>query len=302
MTLDKPSLPAWPRITYGNKNPLKRATEQIHRAAQFVSMTGKHYCVIQGDDSQTNMFWDKKHRLLVGRPIEGDFNFRLGVHPETLSLKVVSEDDDILSELSLNGRLKSEVENWWRGKIKEYGLDESIFNLDLHYDIPSHPTDQGVPFQLIDQQAFKAFADLRQGAHSLLAQVVSYFEDETGLATWPHHFDVGSYLVLERDKEGKMTKAISVGMAIHDQHVDEPYFYVNPWRKEGEIRTEFFQETVEGANWQTGDWTGSILPLSAIVGMESAKKQQQLVLEFIGKSLDQAISALETDSKKWQDR
>jgi hypothetical protein len=48
---------------------------------------------------------------------------------------------------------------------------------------------------------------------------------------WPHHFDLGSLIVVETSADGELTKSIGIGLSPGDEAHAEPYFYVSPFER-----------------------------------------------------------------------
>ncbi|MCI4671634.1 MAG: hypothetical protein MRZ79_26065 [Bacteroidia bacterium] len=291
----------WKTIDQSNCEDLNNITDEIHRLAQFPAMLGKRYFEHKDDDSQTNMHWIDG-RGFVGKKSEANPHIQMSFLPSAFQLSLWVSDRGQAFIFDVLNKSKADLTSEIKAALRTIGSYEAeLFNLNLHYDIPEHHTDRGGRYfeHYNDSQLQEVlnFERIRSNAHLAILEVVKQFTDCTEVATWPHHFDVGSYLVLERDEQGQMTKTISIGMAIHDGVHEEHYFYVNPWRREGEFKAETFPELANGKWCTSGNWTGAILPISSLQG--DADSQVATLATYFNKALSQALETIEAEAPAW---
>jgi len=278
----------------GARDPkdLAPAIAQIHRGVQFVSMVGKHYLEHQADDSHTNMEWLADQRLLAGRWISGEKGrFRLAVAPSTLELAFLDEHSNASSGFQLDGRTKDEVLEWVRKGLQEQGLDQNALKMDLHYDVPVHETDEGAPFRLFDQSVFDEATRVRENAERVLHIFRRRFDTASELRVWPHHFDSGSYIPVSFDEAGSAIKSFSIGYAIPDGTVDEPYFYVTTWSAKSDNEYVDLPQLSSG-EWLLSPFQGAILRLSEIESAAHAESQARMVFSFLESAIEASLSIL----------
>jgi len=265
----------------------------LHRAAQFISMLGKHYLPHEDDDSQTNMDWNDNFAL-VGKTIDSQRPFFMALNPRLFELQLVHVRlEEGIEKIPFAHRTKAQVRADFEELLRREGLDTAKFHMNLHYEIPDHPTDNDRPFQPKTPENLRAmtsFADLRGNAHRIVEAFAEKFEDYSPTATWPHHFDVGSMLVLGKNQEGGLPKTIGIGMAPKDAQVSEPYFYVNPWQDMETFKKEAF-DALSAGRWIVGEeWTGAVLPLSELLKEE---KELERTVEFFEEALKQSTKVLD---------
>ncbi|MEL6132779.1 MAG: hypothetical protein AAFR59_05375 [Bacteroidota bacterium] len=291
----------WPWFTYKQMDDLHLATDQLHRAAQFVAMTGKIYLPPEDDDSQTNMGWlvedaQPAEGILVGNPLEvpEQAQFHVGLRPADSSLLFLQADDrEIMAELSLGGKTRDEVEEWHRGQLEAEGLDASAFHLNLHYEIPPHPIDRGQAFQFSEElaEAFQAFAVLRHLGHKVVSYFAEFAPHGADTATWPHHFDTGAYIPLAFEQE-KPVKAIGLGLAVPDDVMPEYYFYITHQAPKGSVSYESLPGLPAGVHWNKMDWHGPVLPLSSLISTKSAEAQHELIHDYFQKGIQETLQLI----------
>lgn len=275
----------WPQIDIKTLDLLTAATDQVHRAAQYLSMAGKFFLPQQADDSHTNMGWNQQQRWFISHLLT-DTGLALVLQPEGMKLLIVKHEN-IESEFSLIGQTQQEGVRWVRAQLIRRGLDAGAYKIDLHYEIPDHEIHHGAPFKALPVDAFKTFADVRTLGHQVMTAFAVQFEHASSVRTWPHHFDIGSYIPLVLDEQNQPTHSISIGLGIHDEYVDGHYFYVTHWSKEGGLSYEHLPELPAGSCWNRKDFTGAILKLSDLI-KNSTKAQQ---IDQINAFMNAAIQA-----------
>ncbi|MEM9897740.1 MAG: hypothetical protein AAF789_15395, partial [Bacteroidota bacterium] len=133
--------------------------------------------------------------------------------------------------------------------------------------------------------AYEAFTLLRHIGHKATTHFAQMGPYEADTATWPHHFDVGAYMPVLREKE-KDLKSIGIGLAIADKDHHEPYFYVNHWVEGDEDPHIHLPYVGPGAVWMLEDWHGTILPVSELLKVKDAAAQAELVHRFFMEAIN----------------
>jgi len=278
----------------GARDPkdLAPAIAQIHRGVQFISMIGKYYLENLADDSHTNMEWLPEQRVLAGRWISTQKGrFRLAMAPSALELTFLDEELKGDSNIGLDGHTKNEVLSRVRSELDKRGVDGSLLKMELHYQIPPHETDEGLPFKLFDQSLFDEVIRLRENAEAVLHLFQGRFDTASDVRIWPHHFDSGSYIPRTFDEEGNAVTSFSIGYAIPDGSIDEPYFYVTTWSAKGDNKYENLPRLPHG-EWLLTPFQGAILRLSEIESTEDADSQGQMVYGFLEAAIEASLDIL----------
>lgn len=249
----------------------------LHHTVQFIAASGKYLLEEKDDDSHTNMSWDSGNKIFYGDSIND--RARVGLHVPTLSLKVTGPTGIELASLSLSGKTKQEGLLWLRQALQLKQIDASDLALKMHYDIPEHPTDEA--FSEVDASVLEELANHRTIADQVCNEIFSKHAKATPARTWPHHFDHGIYVPFRFDDKGEAIQSFSVGYAVADSVINEPYFYVTQWKKDEEIDYSNVPE-LEYGNWLPEKLKGAGLALSDILKMDDQEKQIQ---EFINKAV-----------------
>jgi hypothetical protein len=115
---------------------------------------------------------------------------------------------------------------------------------------------------------------------------------------WPHHFDLASLFVVERDSKGAMTKTIGVGITPPDAVDDAGYWYVSPWSKaEGD---GFAKADLPLGRWvDRGAMPMAVLPVTEVWRIASEGEltkagavQAAAVAEFVAAAVNLCGAAL----------
>ncbi len=186
---------------------LRDARLQTHWAAQPLAAAADALLEPTPDDSHSNLDWTDQ--TLIGR---------VGVllRPATLTLEY---KDDVFR---LDGRTLDDAVTW----ISEH-IGQPITLRD--YEMPDHPVAQGAAFDRSDREAFTAVSEWLHTGFATLRAFASGQDHATTVRLWPHHFDAGALIALTADADLSKDPSIGIGMSPGDTHIDQPYFYVNPY-------------------------------------------------------------------------
>ena len=248
---------------------INKAQLTLHHAVQFIAAAGKYLLEEKDDDSHTNMSWDSKTKTFYSDSINN--RARVGLHVPTLSLKVTGPTGIELASLSLSGKTKQEGLLWLRQALQLKQIDSSDLEIEMHYEIPEHPTDKAKPFPELDSTILEELANHRTIADQVCSEIFSKQAKATPARTWPHHFDHGVYVPFRFDDNGEANQSFSVGYAVADSVINEPYFYITQWKKDEEIDYSNVPE-LEYGNWLPEKLNGAGLSLSEILKMDDQEK------------------------------
>jgi hypothetical protein len=275
----------WQLLHTGDISTLQPAIDQIHRGVQFIAMLGKHFLPNKPDDSHTNMGWLDQLECLAGNLITApNGSFQFGIRSKDLTFLLINSDHKILKEFTLSGKTKNGIFTWLEEQLAAFGLDSSHYKMDIHYDIPYHETDDGTPFQLKNPSVFQEWAKIRANSHFMLNDFALQTKTASSVRTWPHHFDTGTYIPLIFNESNEAIKSMSLGFAIPDSVITEPYFYVTQWSKEGGLSYEGLQPLSNG-QWLPEKLGGSALKISAITALKNSEDQAKMVYAYFEESI-----------------
>jgi hypothetical protein len=256
---------------------LSESRLQLHHAVQLASAAGISFLDPRPDDSHTNLEWVPTLVGLFSRVIPGRAAFRIGVKPADLTLLIVTDRDQSVTQYKLHGRTLVEATEWIRAQIARLGADAARYSLKRDFTIPSHPLEFGDSFDASERSHFEELSKWFANAAAVLTSLTRSTHDAGEVRCWPHDFDIATLINLAHGR------TIGVGLEPGDEYYDEPYFYVSmsprPSAAEARSRPLWGRGT-----WHTREWVGGVLTGSRLDG---ASAQEQQVREFI----DSAVSA-----------
>ncbi len=281
----------WKQQTKPFNNDINDALQQQHHAAQFIAMVGRHLIPQQADDSNTNMEYIPDEHLLFGNSLPN--NIRVTLQLAELKLLVLDKVDKPKKVINLDGKTKKEVFVELSQNLADVGIDVSNLKNELHYEIPSHPLDEGAVFSVKDKKHFVENTGYRHNAKIVLNEIADLFEQEEPIRIWPHHFDTGAFYVISKNEKEEATQTIGIGFAIPDSMIDEPYFYLSFWSADPMKGLDKFP-TLETGDWMMPNWNGAVLRHSEILKADSANGQYELVKSFYQSGIKMLIQAFQT--------
>jgi hypothetical protein len=271
---------------------LQNASATLHQAAQYVAMAGRFFIPNKEDDSHTNMDWYASKNWLIGNAIKSPYGvIHVALDNSLLVLLVCNDKYEPIAEYELSGKTRLEGFNWLNNQLWKLGLEIDDFEPELHYVLEDHPVLHGAKFEMDRPKNFHELSSYRCNGHSVLKEVSDPYTDKSDLRIWPHHFDDGIIINLERDDES-VVSLISMGLAMPDAHYDQPYFYVNPWHRSGVDHSKLPEIGGKGF-WHTKDWHGMVLLAKDIAVNNDHDEQKRVTLDFLSKAIDIAKRILD---------
>lgn len=219
------------------------AWRQWHYVAQAVVEVGKSWGEPAADDGHTTLLYGGDARpcwwVRSGGPLDGD-GIAASMWGQEGWVDVARPGGGRVREcaqLHVDGLTVDALTAWVRGEAERLGGAARQPSVSAP-DLPDHPVASGAPF------ALPASAS-RVVLHYLLTQKVLERlavalrgvsvggELELTPRIWPHHFDLASLFVGDRDGDGAMTRTIGVGLTPPDGVESSGYWYVSPWAEAG---------------------------------------------------------------------
>jgi len=271
----------WPEIS--------RATEQVHKAVQWIARLGKAYVPSQADDSHINMGWNSEEEYFYGHWF-ADYSLRLAFRPNDFAWLILDENFTINDSLGGWGRTDEDVWEWLQISLNKRGVDADLLQYDLHYNLP-YEHDLKTVYGIVDEAVLNAFSRLRT-LGNLMTKAALLFANpgniQGGIRTWPHHFDAGCSIPLAMDNKEEVLRSLGVGMAIHDQMINQYYLYVSSWTKNSVFNYHELPDLPSGGYWVSSEgWNGAVLPFDKL------REPQSFLLD---KGVLFLIAAIETIS------
>jgi hypothetical protein len=261
---------------------LGQACLELHWAAQLVSAPGAAWLPPQDDYSQTNLGWDERLGVLLGRSV-GEERLRAALVFEALEL-VVLEGAREVATLELAGHGVDAALAWLGEHMRPDAAPPSL----LTHDMPDHSVAHGAAFSEGDEDGRAELALWFSNATGAINKAVADEPSASLVRCWPHHFDVASLVVLDAEADAETARSIGVGFSPGDSSYDQPYFYVNPWP----YPLAAALPSLDGAaEWHTEGWTGAVLTGERILD-SGATHQGRLVAEEIKQAMAACRQAL----------
>ena len=274
-------------ITKAEVKSINKVTEQIHVAVQYLAMAGKFLVKPKSDDSHTNMGWLPLKEKFISHPFGEDQKYFMILRPETMEIGFLDGHNHLLDTFSLKGKTQKEGTKWVKKNLKKFGF-RSKYKIDLHYDLPPY-SELGVnKFKRSPKKAHQAFSKLRDWADFFITKNKVDFPLAEENRTWPHHFDHAAYIPLVQTENGETTKSLSLGMAIHDDLINEPYFYVSAWDA-GKVLDMKDMKQLSSGSWHNEGFKGATLALSAVLAKEAFTDQLNSIDLFFQESIKQLL-------------
>jgi len=267
----------WKPQTLTFDDNIHQTLQQQHHAAQFIAMVGHHLIPQQADDSNTNMEYIPDGNLLLGNSLPN--GMRVALQLTELKLLILDKGNKPKKVIQLDGKTKKQVFVEIAQNLADVGIDVTNLKNELHYEIPSHPLDDGATFSIKDKNSFVENAFYRHNAKIVLNEIAGVFGQEEPIRIWPHHFDTGAFYVISKNQKGEASQTIGIGFAIPDTMIDEPYYYLSFW-SENPVEGLDKLPTLDAGSWMMPDWNGAVLKHSEILKADSADSQHELVKTF----------------------
>ena len=246
---------------------------QLHQAAQVVASAGVSFLEPQPDDSHPNFGWVDSLGALVGRCLPRA-NAHVGLRVADLSLLLVDKSGRAIETFGLEGRKLEEGYVWLAAAMTRSGaLTPSRGLARADYAIPEHATGSDASFSTASRGAFSELSHWFANAHQTLAAFAARTDGASEVRCWPHHFDLGTLIVIATNPDESLAKSIGLGLSPGDESYAEPYCYVSPWPypEAGAL------PALEcGGHWHTEGYTSAILTGSDLIAGPRESQSERL--------------------------
>ncbi len=268
----------WKFIEDISPRDLAEARLQLHHAVQLPGIFGRSLSPLDQGDKFGNLGWSKARSGFISHAVLDD-QFQAVLLPLNLKLAIVKQEE-VLSELPLDGVSMTEAVSWMANEIEEKHPDAPKLRMALPYEVPGYSA--SFLFNMSNQIAFQAFESMYGNTDLVLSLLAEQFKPVTAHRCWPHHFDLAALFVLEENENPELEKSIGWGYSPGDEAHPEPYFYVNCWPYP-DIDHENLPEISSGGQWNLTGWIGTTLSYVSFAGNAD---QQQIVVDYFKSSID----------------
>jgi hypothetical protein len=273
---------SWKTLGAVAPTQLVDARLQLHHAAQVVASAGVTFLAPRPDDSHPNLGWVESLGALVGHSLpvaDAQVGLRLG----DLSLLLVNKRGEVSDEFALDGQKLDDGYAWLVEATARAGANLPSAGITrAAYEIPNHPTAKGATFSCKPDDAFAELARWFSNGHHALVELAARVPGASDVRCWPHHFDLGSLVIVATEPDGSLTKSIGLGLSPGDDGYAEPYWYVSPWPYP---ETDALPSLPAGGHWHTEGYTSAILKGSDLAS-GSPESQSDRLHAFLDAAVD----------------
>ena len=258
---------------------MAHARDQLHWAVQVLGATCDAALERRADDSQSALL----PGTVLGNAALADAittealpsGHRLALDPAGHRLLVVAPGVGIESDFVLAGRSLEDALGWVHARLPD--LDRPPSPRD--YELPDHAYGTGGAYDDADAEAIAAMCHAIRHAFELLGSIVTVHGAATALRLWPHHFDLGSILLLSPEGNPASDPCVGIGYSFGDATLTRPYFYANPYG----IERRDPLPALPAGEWTTA-WYGAVLEcrtLDTEAAEEAVREMTARVLTFV---------------------
>lgn len=242
--------------------------QTLHQICQILAKAGRSFVPKQDDDSHTNLYFDALAQRIHTHPF-GDPQRTLAFHLYNSTFEWVDARQRPSMITKLAGQTMAQLEQLIAGQLLETGLDEQAFLEPLHFEIPKyeHPD----IFMPLTEEAVGEWRYYRRMANQVGNALLGFLQQEGQARIWPHHFDTGTYCIIDN------YMGIGYGLAMQDEMVEAPYFYLSGYPQKGKV--DYHQKPpLTNGHWLLSDhFKGAVLPITQLPGKGSMK----MILKFV---------------------
>jgi len=243
---------------------------RLHLLCQIIAKANRTFVPAKEDDSHTNLYFDSLGDRITGRWIEvNNDKLLFTITLSNLSVEVLNNSQQPVASYVTVGKMISEVEMEIEKDLPSWGLNKSGFREDLHFEIPEYSF-VSEPVSSLDLEAIMEWKQFRLLANEACALLLGYAQSQVEIRIWPHHFDTGIYTDI------KPNIGLGLGLAMEDEIVGAPYFYMSGYPKNGTID---YVALPEGSGWEwkiSEEWNGAVLSIDELRDKSDTERKSLL--------------------------
>lgn len=266
----------------------------LHRAVQLLSLTGVNLLPALPDDSQNTVVWNEKSHTILGRVFElNKKQYQMGIRLTPFELILLNNNQETINSIDIGGLDQPALYSIWEDWLINLGFKGDLIT-KLHYELPENDHYRSNQFNGITAEFANTWSDLRTIINTAMENLNKLSDITSEINIWPHHFDTGVYYSVT-EVNNETTQSIGAGLAIADAMVNEPYFYLYGWTKEGKLEYNNAPDLGSG-NWLTQGWQGAVLNVSNFNTLEEVNSFFKSSYKFLLVQLKKNESNLEWSS------
>ncbi len=280
---------SWKQVGSLAPTALSEARVQLHWAAQPIAAVGDAMIPRRADDSQSNFGWSDARGALMSHSIPS--GLYAGLCVRSFSIVLLDSNEEILERKALEHETLAAALDWLRATVASRTGTQLDAKLQLRdYDMPSHPVNSGAPFSLADPSALSELALWFENGFTMLREIAETEATATSPRCWPHHFDIGSLILLDPELGAEAGRSVGVGLSPGDSTFPEPYFYVSPYPRPS---ASSLPALAGGGTWHREGFFAAVLTGSSVDRTADGGAQYAQVAQFLRSACTAARALLE---------
>jgi hypothetical protein len=277
----------WHKLTRPRASELEDTRKQLHWAAQLVSAVGATLVPARSDHSHTNLDWSDGHRGLLSQPSPSKPSLRALLSFPHMTIELIRDHGDssektVLSLPLANRTFTDALAELEHAVAKQ--LDRETKLVRPNHELPKHrvdPDGEAGTFGGWEKHAVAELVSWFANGNRALRELRRQDPRASEVRCWPHHFDIATLLVLERerpdDPDSEVTRSLGVGMTPGDGSYADAYWYVTPWPY---LSSPRLPSLGGGGIWHQDGWIGAVLTSTAL-----REPQAETFANFMGSAL-----------------
>jgi hypothetical protein len=277
----------WHKLTRPRARELEDTRKQLHWAAQLVSAVGATLLPARSDHSHTNLEWSDAHHGLLSQASSSQPSLRALLSFPRVTIELIcshgsSGEKTVLTLPLANRTFADALAELEHGVAKQLGHDVKLVR--PAHELPKHrvdPDGDAAVFGGWEKHAVAELVSWFANGDRALRELRRQDPRATEIRCWPHHFDIATLLVLERehpeDPNSEVTRSLGVGMTPGDGSYADAYWYVTPWPYPASPRLPALSG---GGIWHQDGWIGAVLTSTAL-----REPQAETFAKFMGSAL-----------------
>ena len=235
-----------------------KTDRQLHWLCQVITKANRTWVPPREDDGHTNLYFDPLTNRITGRWIQSPRGeIILGLNLRDFQYEWLNKQNQVLQSIPIFEQTVNDLEKKVAKTPVSFGMDTDEFFQPLHFDIPDYGIVNISPDDLIADEV-NVWQYYRRLANIACLEMTGFFQIDSEIRIWPHHFDTGIYV--------RITPGLGIGfgLAMQDEMAGDAYFYLSGYTEQHPIKYDQLPR-LENGRWETGDgWQGAVLPLKAI--------------------------------------
>ncbi|HKK60686.1 MAG TPA: hypothetical protein VJ937_14490 [Salinivirga sp.] len=256
-----------------------KTDQKIHLLSQPIAKANRTFVQAKKDDSHTNLYFDPLSNRILGRWIDtGKGKVILALNLTKQTYEWLNDKLIPIAAVAYSTKTMDEIETEIAESLMILGISPDGYKDPMHYKIPEYDFINEA-FELINAENISQWTHFRKLANETCQLVLGHLQIEKEIRIWPHHFDTGIYIEPNDDL------GIGFGLAMEDDMVEAPYFYLSGYSKTGKINYLNLPD-ISPARWElTENWEGAVLPINTLEDTPY-KSFQKTLIDYLNKSLE----------------